>query len=167
MVPCPSCQQSIEILDIHKGTLFTCPLCNSVYFIDWEGQPELPSEVEVPQIEDPQISEEVFAEELSPSALDTADFSDVAEFGNADIVINPISYTILIEGLESSRVVSQLKEAMTDSRFGWDVNEIMSQISEDRLVLSHLTPAKASVFVNRIKYLPLKVSWRQDVLSVS
>ena len=162
MIPCPSCQQSIEILDIHKGTLFTCPLCNSVYFIDWEGQPELPSQIEVPQ-----IAEEALAEEPSPITLDNSDFSDVAEFGNADVVINPMSYTILIEGLESSRVVSQLKDAMTDSRFGWDVNEILSQINADRLVLSHLTPAKASVIINRIKYLPVKVSWRQDVLSVS
>jgi hypothetical protein len=162
LIPCPSCQQSIEILDIHKGTLFTCPLCNSVYFIDWEGQPELPSQIEVPQ-----IAEEALAEEPSPITLDNSDFSDVAEFGNADVVINPMSYTILIEGLESSRVVSQLKDAMTDSRFGWDVNEILSQINADRLVLSHLTPAKASVIINRIKYLPVKVSWRQDVLSVS
>ncbi|WP_253721027.1 hypothetical protein [Bdellovibrio bacteriovorus] len=98
---------------------------------------------------------------------DTADFSDVTEFANADTLAGPMTYAVIIEGIESSHLVMQLKEAMTDSRFGWDVTELLNQIGQGRLVLKGLSPAKASVLINRIKYLPFKISWRQDVLSGS
>ncbi|KHD87402.1 MAG: hypothetical protein OM95_14520 [Bdellovibrio sp. ArHS] len=286
MIPCPSCQQPVEILDKHLGTLFTCPHCNAVYFIDWNGQPEMaehesePAQepeiqsgtdfeggadfqagtsfenptpqdfnaygeapVEVPQDysatseptvyqgqipqevpeenapqEDPyltpadeippgteievpgegyqsseqsyaaaaEVGQEAFAAPVEEAPYDfsqtldrtpqpitnvatpdTPDFSDVTEFGNADTLAGPMTYAVIIDGIESSHLVMQLKEAMTDSRFGWDVNELLNQIGQGRLVLKGLSPAKASVLINRIKYLPFKISWRQDVLSGS
>ncbi|WP_347358662.1 zf-TFIIB domain-containing protein [Bdellovibrio sp.] len=262
MIPCPNCHQSVEILDKHLGTLYTCPHCNAVYFIDWNGQPEMaqhepePEPVEAPVeqnyqeqnfqdqsgypeqsyqgqdyqaqeyqqpevpneqepaafdggfneapnmayespaetsfeaiSEDQEVHGEVPAveeapydfsqtldsvgspltpEPLAPAGVsDTADFSDVTDFANADTVSGPLAYTLTIEGIESSLLVSQLREAMTDSRFGWDVATILSQIGGGRLVIKGLSPAKASVLINRIKYLPFKISWRQDVLSGS
>lgn len=264
MIPCPSCQKSVEILDKHLGTLFTCPHCNAVYFIDWNGQPEmaehepepvvepeLEQEIETPQSfeegtdfeggadfqagtdfqnppqqdyanysagtgtseefvphaeptfsgeipqnipeemapqEDPYLApaEEIppgteietpydfsqtldrIPEPVTPSGTpDTADFSDVTDFANADTTAGPLTYAVIIEGIESSHLLIQLKEAMTDSRFGWDVAEILNHIGGGRLILRGLSPAKASVLINRIKYLPFKISWRQDVLSGS
>lgn len=258
MIPCPNCHQSVEILDKHLGTLYTCPHCNAVYFIDWNGQPEMahhepeapveqnyqeqnfqdqsgypeqsyqqpnesafqppepaafdggfneapdmsyeaPAETEmsapvaemsyetpsedqevhgeVPAVEEApydfsqsldSVGSPAMPEPLSPSGIsDTPDFSDVTDFANADTVSGPLAYTLTIEGIESSLLVSQLREAMTDSRFGWDVATILSEIGGGRLVLKGLNPAKASVLINRIKYLPFKISWRQDVLSGS
>ncbi|WP_295898802.1 hypothetical protein [uncultured Bdellovibrio sp.] len=262
------------------GTLFTCPHCNAVYFIDWNGQPEM-AEHEPEQVPEPELEQEIetpesfeggtdfeggadfqsgtsfenppqqdyaytppagaggvgeemiphpepvfsgeipqnipdemtppedpyltpaeeippgteietplnyeaevpaeseapydfsqtldrIPEPLTPSGTtDTADFSDVTDFANADTTAGPLTYAVVIEGIESSRLLMQLKEAMTDSRFGWDVNEILNQVGGGRLVLKGLSPAKASVLINRIKYLPFKISWRQDVLSGS
>lgn len=105
--------------------------------------------------------------EPAPMSSDTADFSDVTDFANADTVSGPLAYTVTIEGIESSRLITQLREAMTDSRFGWDVAGLLANVGGGRLVLRGLTPAKASVLINRIKYLPFKISWRQDVLSGS
>lgn len=268
MIPCPNCHKSVEILDKHLGTLYTCPHCNAVYFIDWNGQPEMaqhepepepvvgptaapsfeasveqnyqdqnfqdqnfqeqnfqeqsgypeqeqgyqqpetpaafdggfnealnmaeqppadmtyeaPSEDqevhgEVPAVEEApydfsqtldSVGSPAMPEPLAPSGVsDTPDFSDVTDFANADTVSGPLAYTLTIDGIESSLLVSQLKEAMTDSRFGWDVPSLLSQIGGGRLVLRGLNPAKASVLINRIKYLPFKISWRQDVLSGS
>lgn len=217
MIPCPSCQQSVEIQDIHLGTLFTCPHCNAVYFIDWNGQPEIAShEAEAEQSNSyyeppsadvegdlPQSNTESFQpgvqpdfqaesfqeEEPSPqtaqefqrtsmeevaydfsqpleqeSLVDSADFSDVTDYANSNSNLGPLSYTVTIEGLESSHLLIQLKEAMTDSRFGWETATLLTEVSGGRLVLSGLSPAKASVLISRIKYLPLKISWRQDVL---
>lgn len=272
MASCPSCHQPVEILDKHLGTLFTCSHCNAVFFVDWNGQPEMaqhepepeapaesfsepaqdfqsgtdfqggqdfqqggndfvppiqetftpdnsmpeqsyqdqpyssepqyaeqayePSEdpgmaapaqenvsyaesVEIPgetpaANEDPydfsqtldSVNSQPIEEPLSPST-DTPDFSDVTDFANADTASGPLAYTVIIEGIESSRLLAQLREAMTDSRFGWDVTELLANVGGGRLVLRGLTPAKASVIINRIKYLPFKISWRQDVLSGS
>ncbi|WP_246845227.1 hypothetical protein [Bdellovibrio sp. NC01] len=98
---------------------------------------------------------------------DSADFSDVTDFANADTTAGPLTYVVIIDGIESSQLLYQLKEAMTDSRFGWDVNELLTQVGGGRLVIPGLNPAKASVLIGRIKYLPFKISWRQDVLSGS
>lgn len=253
MIPCPSCQQPVEILEKHLGTLFTCPHCNAVYFIDWSGQPEtaqheqesdfqggadfqagtefqpppqqdfssfngshdyaapmepafggeIPQEVpeEMAPQEDPyltpadvippgtEIEIPVASEEeaqgevpydfgqtldsvnapepMSSGTPDTADFSDVTDFANANTSAGPLTYSVVIEGIESSHLLMQLKEAMTDSRFGWDVTSLLAGVGGGRLVLRGLSPAKASVLINRIKYLPCKISWRQDVLSGS
>lgn len=258
MLACPSCHQSVEIQDKHLGTLFTCPHCNAVFFVDWNGQPEL-AEHEVPtelppldgetiavtpqdefaaetkyesapdfeppiqnfessqnfneayaepeaiqentdqpiennfeNIEQPVINEAPFespvdasneeveaapydfnktldsVNELPPQSMsDTSDFSDVTDFANSNEAMSPISYTVQIEGIESSLLLSQLREAMIDSRFSWDVEELLHNVGEGRIVLPGLNPAKASILINRIKYLPFKITWRQDVLSGS
>lgn len=227
MISCPSCHKSVEILDKHVGTLFTCPHCSAVYFIDFSGQPEMaqhevesdvgiekespiafesfaqdqnfqeqqvdnstnnfsseqPSELHEHQEFDAASEVETSEEESfdfsqtldqrpmqtppEASVSDNSDFSEVTDFANADKTANPLSYVVIIDGIESSRLLHQLKEAMTDSRFGWNVPELLASVGGGRLILSGLTPAKASVFVNRIKYLPFKISWRQDVLSSS
>ena len=253
MTPCPACHQPVELQDKHWGTLFTCPHCNAVFFVDWNGRPEVVqhetleqavetgSEYSAGQEEDPyqnfesitpdagaefkapieeqwtdqsldsslegvpfvasEISNEILPEENSgevslemetpeEEALenfdlpldqhlqvqnlamenvqsDSADFSDVSDFANSDQLSSPISYEVKIEGLDSSHLVKELKEAMTDSRFSWDVVDLLSNINKGVLVLPGLSPAKASVLINRIKYLPFKISWRQDVLSNS
>lgn len=226
MIPCPSCHQPVEILDKHMGTLFTCPHCNAVYFVDWNGQPELaqheteqeiaptPGYEETPSFDgggfeppiqnyEPPLNEVAPEEaqgfpEAPPEAPaetqeetpaeapydfgqtldaapempftgtpDTSDFSDVTDFANANTSAGPLSYTVRIEGVDSSRLLAQLKEAMTDSHFGWDIESVLTNMGGGHIVLRGLTPAKASVLINRIKYLPFKISWRQDVLSGS
>ena len=216
------------------GTLFSCPHCSSVYYINFEGIPEVAQpEPEIAatvnseevqhnythqaeesyQVEEHQKSaynyneysdatetEEPVAvsaplqnhqqfdqaetqvdsydfgqtldqvsmgEDVVPSNSDSSDFSDVVDFGNADTFAGPITYAVVIEGIDSAQVIHDVKEAMYDSKFGWDVNEQMAQVNRGRLVLPGLSPAKAFVLINRIKYLPLKISWRQDVLSNS
>lgn len=295
MIPCPSCHKPVEILDKHLGTLFTCPHCSAVFFVNFDGQPEMANheaEPEVPTAEpvgepttygappaevDPnqgygeqnfqsqndfqnpgvdqsvsggfasseqnfggeadeqsphygenqnfeaqdagsfeaaqgfdgqsfdqnnsdgsnsefsqqnsggdfgasqnydepateeaafdfsQTLDQVPAQAPAPMAVsDSADFSDVTNFANADTTAGPITYVVVIDGIESSQLLYQLKEAMTDSRFGWDVADVLTRVGGGRLVLPALSPAKASVLINRIKYLPFKISWRQDVLS--
>jgi hypothetical protein len=98
---------------------------------------------------------------------DSSDFSDVLGFGNSDTTSGILKYIVVIEGLDVAKTVRDLKEAMQDSRFGWEVSEVLSQVNRGRLVITDLSPAKAFVLINRIKYLPLKISWRQDVLSNS
>jgi hypothetical protein len=104
---------------------------------------------------------------VEPKTSDDSNFADVLEFANANTSSGNLSYAVIVEGIDSSQLVHQLREAMTDSKFGWNVSELLTHIGGGRLVIKGLSPAKASVFINRIKYLPFKVSWRQDVLSGS
>lgn len=219
---CPSCQNPIEILDQHKGTLFTCPHCSAVYFVDWNGVPEQPNNelefrensqdsnldlepiIESPQpnsgnpeshfeevadfsnealnvdqfvsetepIESPEASNYDLSQSLDQIAIDESDpvtnqsnFSDVTQYANSNSLTGSITYTITIDGVETNTLIAQLREAMTDSRFGWDVDSLLDSLKKDRLILKSISPAKASVLISRIKYLPLKISWRQDVFS--
>ncbi|MEN0057885.1 MAG: hypothetical protein AAGB31_03550 [Bdellovibrio sp.] len=185
-----------------------------MYFIDWNGQPEVSVQEEVAEMspgtdfqggadfspvpEEPLFTEvQAYEGEIPPllpdeqapldepyltpadeipmgseieipgGLSDTSDFSDVTDFANADTLVGPLTYVVVIEGIESSLLLNQLKEAMTDSRFSWDVTSLLKGIKQGQLILSGLSPAKASVLINRIKYLPFKISWRQDVLSNS
>lgn len=232
MISCPSCQKQVEILDKHVGTLFSCPHCSSVYYINFEGIPEVaqpepeiaatvnsgdvqhnyvhqaeesyqveehqesaynyneysdateteePVAISAPLQNDQQFDQAYtqvdrydfeqpldqvsMGEDVVISSSDSPDFADVVDFGNADTGVGPLTYAVVIEGIDSAQVIHDIKEAMYDSKFGWDVNEQMAQVNRGRLVLPGLSPAKAFVLINRIKYLPLKISWRQDVLS--
>jgi hypothetical protein len=182
---CPSCQSPIEILDQHKGTLFTCPQCSAVYFVDWNGLPEQAGEVaesqEPPHEESDFISVPTGTEgdpnlilstnfDLAPFAQtesidNESSFDDVTQFANSNSQVGSLAYTLMIEGIDSNALIAELREALTDSRFGWDVDGILESLKSERLVIKSISPAKASVLINRIKYLPLKISWGQDVFS--
>lgn len=135
----------------------------------------VPAEPETMMTPEPEIDPYDFKQALGqpppqpmqPMTSDSSDFSDVADFGNTNTSVGPLSYVVVIDGIESSHLLKQLKEAMTDSRFGWDVAALIAGMAGGRLILTGLSPAKASVLINRIKYLPFKISWRQDVLSSS
>lgn len=98
---------------------------------------------------------------------DSSDFSEVAEFGNAEVTQAAFSYSVRIEGIDSAEVRKSLEEALNDSKFNWNPSELMSQIKDGALTIRSVSAVKASILVQRIKYLPVKISWRQDVLSGS
>jgi hypothetical protein len=101
----------------------------------------------------------------TPSTMDQAGFQDIAEFGNSDTQVGPLSYTIAIEGIDTGKIYGELREALADSRFRWNVPEMLKTIHEGRIEIKDMNPAKAFMLVNRIKYLAVKITWRQNVLS--
>lgn len=189
MAVCPVCQSEIEIISQHHGTLFTCPSCSGVFFIDWSGQPEVQvspsphfetpttSEPELPIMEEAVTLEEAPSVEEAPSDYDfsqpldvsevaeSSGFSEIADFGNADLTQAAFNYSLTISGIDSGTLRSQVQEALSDSKFGWNVVELMAQIKGGVLTIRSMNAVKASILMQRVKYLPVKVSWRQDVLS--
>lgn len=99
-----------------------------------------------------------------PIDSDPSNLSDIAEFANSNEVTSGLSYSITIDGIENFALVKALREAMEDSKFGWDTNGLLESIQGGRLVVKRLSPVKASIFIGRIKYLPLTISWKQEVL---
>jgi hypothetical protein len=195
LTPCPQCHSAIEISDQHFGTIFTCPMCQAVFFIGWDGQPEAPQMSESSPAPEPQVpidsplpptSEvessaavmanpawdqplDLGAEAIAPppvlSVDSSSNFQDVVEFGNSPQMEGPLTYTIFIQGIEIADTREKLREALSDSRLGWDATDLIRKISNGSLMLADLSPAKASVVINRIKYLPIEVTWRQNLLS--
>lgn len=144
-----------------------------------EPAPAYEPPVEEPVVEEPAMEEPAVAEEplagfdapLDPfgsvAAADAAasgDFSDVAEYANsAEAAAGPLSYTVRIRGLELAETFEVLREALTDSRFGWDAEDIMGRVVGGELTLKGMNPTKASILINRIKYLPIEIDWNQEV----
>lgn len=42
MAGCPTCQFEINIPSENHGSLMTCPNCQAVFFVNWDGAPEAP-----------------------------------------------------------------------------------------------------------------------------
>lgn len=219
MANCPVCQSEIVITSQHFGTLFTCPKCSAVFFVDWGGQPEAentpvftelpekppavnefggdpmgfeappPYEQEAVPHEETPVEEPATSYESSPAeeeanydfsqplgadivpepmpslAAETSPLSDIADFGNADLGQAAFNYTITISGIDSGALRNQIQEAISDAKFGWNVIQIMAQIKGGVLTIRSVNAVKASILIQRVKYLPVKISWRQDVLS--
>lgn len=95
--------------------------------------------------------------------VDNSNLSEIADFANGEAAIGGMSYELLISGLDSVALIREFKEIISDARFAWNEEEILSQIKRGELVIKDLPPIKAAILVNRLKYLELKISWRQSV----
>lgn len=69
MSNCPLCLEQVEIADRHYGALYTCPRCAGIFFVSWDGTPEVSN----------QESENLFSnvpnEEAPAVEYSTQDFS--------------------------------------------------------------------------------------------
>lgn len=210
MSSCPLCQHQVEISDRHFGALYTCPSCAGIFFVSWDGTPEIASHesenlfenvpneeapltndfmsqsfessqplddapidnafasIEEPNesapVENYDFNSPVGAVTFESSVNDSSDLSDIADFGNSPQVGGGISYTLTISAIDSAKVYSLVEEAVTDTRFGWEAKELMAKINGGVLEISNLPLVKAYVLIDRLQSLPVKFSWRQDVL---
>lgn len=93
----------------------------------------------------------------------SSDLSEIADFANGETSMGGMSYELLVSGLDSVTLLKEFREIISDARFVWNEEEILSQIKRGELVIKDLPPIKAAILVNRLKYLELKISWRQSV----
>lgn len=92
---------------------------------------------------------------------------DIADFGNSSASSGPLSYTLVVDGIELAETYGEIRDAITDSRFAWDADKIMKSIKSGRLELRGLNATKAALLVNRLKYLPVEISWSQEIYAAS
>lgn len=107
------------------------------------------------------------AENVEEPAPDEGDLGEVAVFGNSSTPAGPLSYGIVIEGIELAETYGQLRDAITDSRFAWDADKVMKSIKSGRLELKGMNATKAALLVHRLKYLPVEISWSQEIYAAS
>lgn len=182
---CPSCNKEQSVTEHNYGALFTCPTCQAVYFVNFDGQPEY-GEVsnEVP-VDDPHVAPEPATQmyEMPPAATESfteipmveplqespSAFSNIAQeisdFGNTDSQLASMNYDLVVSGIDNQQTKSLFKEAIEDSKFAWDAFEIMKSIKNGRVELSKLSPAKAYLLAKRLQFLDIDKKWSQNVLS--
>ena len=86
-------------------------------------------------------------------------------FESTEQVLGGLSYSVKIENIDTKEVRRLMIEALDDSRFQWDPREVLKTVKAGTLELKNLNPVKASVVVQRMKDLSVKVSWEQHVYS--
>ncbi|NJL25828.1 MAG: hypothetical protein HC902_12070 [Calothrix sp. SM1_5_4] len=53
------------------------------------------------------------------------------------------------------------REAITDRKFLWDIDQILRSIRNGEVVIANVTAPKAYILVTRLRPLPLEVKWEQ------
>ncbi len=77
----------------------------------------------------------------------------------------PFLFNLFISGLDSKEIRESLREAMNDSRFSFDSNNLLGQIRGGKLLIKNVSPVQASILVNRLKRLPLAITWEQHAIT--
>lgn len=89
---------------------------------------------------------------------------DISDYGNSETQIAHLNYDLKISGLDTAEVIVGLKEAINDSRFGWDANEIMRTIRSGQLHFEKLNPVKAYILAKRLRFLNIDKVWTQNAV---
>lgn len=89
---------------------------------------------------------------------------DISDYGNSETQIAHLNYDLKISGLDTSEVISGLKEAIDDSRFGWDAGEIMRTIRAGEIRFEKLNPVKAYILAKRLRFLNIDKVWTQNAV---
>lgn len=189
---CPECKKQVSVSEQQYGALFTCPECMAVYFVNFDGEPEYgemsESEVssadakvndqsysfeslsnienEINQDTDFNLPAEPFSDSISdPISEFNRVAQDISDYGNQEEIISQISYELKVSGLDSKDLVSQFKETIDDSKFGWIVQDIVDQIQDGQVVISKLNSIQAFVLAQRVYLLDLELEWTQHEAS--
>jgi hypothetical protein len=138
-----------------------------------------------PAVEDPQpaadqgqdldmggfLGYDVAPSESSNAGLSQNDPNDplgISAYANSELSSaknGPLVVTVIISGIDTKDLRSEIRQAIQDSRFGWDAGAVMASIKGGTLVLSQISPVKASIVINRIKNLAVQIRWEQNAIT--
>ena len=104
-------------------------------------------------------------QDVSPADNDSLDISKYANSEISQAKDGPLVMNVLISGIDSKEMRQSIREAIEDSRFGWDAQKLMLRINNGQLKISGLSPVKASILISRIKRLPIEIRWEQNAIT--
>lgn len=110
-----------------------------------DGEPDEVLQVS-PQVEDP---------------LDHEELSGLATAMDQQGAIEGLRYDLKISGIDSSDLRKEVHEALMDQKLGWPIEDIMKRMDRGTLELKGISAVKTHVLVQRLKVLPLQISWGQ------
>ncbi len=102
-------------------------------------------------------------EQQAPEELSSV-INEISAYGNSEessLRDGSLRVRINMTGIDTPELREELRDALMDKKFLWDVEEIMRSIISGDLTLDGLSLLKAAILLERIKGLPLAVSWEQ------
>lgn len=92
------------------------------------------------------------------------DLSDIARFGNSEISggrDGTLRYNLIIEGIDTADVREAFREAITDRKFVWDIDQILRSVRNGKVQIHNVAPTKGYILISRLRGLPLRIRWEQ------
>lgn len=125
-----------------------------------------------PVVEPPPLPEEEPATEVyqAPTVQDSSDLSDIARFGNSDASSSrdgSLRYNLVISGIDTADVREAFREAITDRKLVWDIDQILRSMKNGEVKIANVPPPKAYILISRLRNLPVNVRWEQYAISQS
>lgn len=102
------------------------------------------------------------------SQLDPNDPLGLSAYANSEMSAaknGPLVVSIVISGIDAKDLRDEIRQAMQDSRFGWDTGQIMASIKGGVLRIDRVSPVKATILINRIKSLAVRIRWEQSAIT--
>ncbi len=102
------------------------------------------------------------------SQLDPNDPLGISAYANSELSSakdGPLVVTVIISGIDTKDLRGEIRQALQDSRFGWDAGALMASIKGGILSLPRISPVKASIVINRIKNLAVQIRWEQNAIT--
>lgn len=87
---------------------------------------------------------------------------EINEFANStDNNLTGLVYKVEIRGIDSKVLLQDVKEALEDGRFNWDISLILSKRKDGVIVLDDLPPVKAALIIQRLRLTGLDFVWNE------
>jgi len=99
---------------------------------------------------------------------DSPDLSDIARFGNSEDARTSdgsLRYTVFVTGIDTADVREAFREAITDRKLVWDIDQILRSLKNGEVAIENVTPPKAYILITRLRNLPVNVRWEQYAIS--
>lgn len=106
--------------------------------------------------------------EAIPSQNDPNDPLGLSAYANSEMssaLNGPLVVTLIISGIDAKDLRDEIRQALQDSRFGWDAVELLSKMTGGVLRIERISPVKATVIINRIKNLSVRIRWEQNAIT--
>lgn len=122
------------------------------------------------------LNMEAFLGYESPDADATSDSTQndpndplgISAYANSELSSakdGPLVVTVIISGIDTKDLRLEIRQALQDSRFGWDAGSLMSTVRGGTLRLERISPVKATIVINRIKNLAVQIRWEQSAIT--
>jgi hypothetical protein len=91
--------------------------------------------------------------------------ADIEEFGNKDSSSGPLSYTLIVDGIDAGSIRKEVISALDEPQFGWSSADIAKNIKNGQLILKGLAVAQAVMAVRLLRGIKVRISWTQHLYS--
>jgi hypothetical protein len=115
-----------------------------------------------------QVAAKAAAEAARASQNDPNDPLGLSAYANSEMSgakNGPLVVSVVISGIDAKDLRDEIRQALQDSRFGWDTAALMSGIKSGVLRIDRVSPVKATVLINRIKNLSVRIRWEQSAIT--